>query len=101
MVLPEKFVALAVVLLQPVYALSFFEPLPDPAAVRGVPKPQFFASVGSNRATVYKVREKGNATSGTRGPGNSVPVLIDLLLGLGAPEYILPAGEIQEKMLIG
>jgi len=45
---------------QPVYALSFFEPLPDPAAVGGAPKPQFFASVGSNRATVYKIESDGS-----------------------------------------
>jgi len=44
---------------QPVYALSFFEPLPrfedsdnDKAASLS---PQYFASVGANRATVYKV----------------------------------------------
>jgi len=44
---------------QPVYALSFFEPLPmidnidnDKAAPLS---PQYFASVGANRATVYKV----------------------------------------------
>jgi hypothetical protein len=45
---------------KPVYAVSFFEPLPTvdeseyerPAS----PAPQFFASVGANRATVYKVR---------------------------------------------
>lgn len=39
------------------YSVSFFEPLPDLADEGGEeqPVPQYFASVGSNRTTVYKV----------------------------------------------
>jgi hypothetical protein len=40
---------------QPIYAMSFYEPMAPSPKGKGSTNVQYFASVGSNRATVYTV----------------------------------------------